>query len=79
MAPGPAFATTYDNKYKDDSAFANDKGRVKEPLNINRTKAEFLMNAERAEFLKELKETTIKFLHPEMGSWHNTFIKGKNI
>lgn len=76
-APGPAFITSYDNRYKDKTSFANDSGRVKEPLNVNKVKQEFLKSAEKAEFLQELKETSIKFLHPEMGSNKSYYVKGQ--
>jgi len=34
--PGPAFTTNYDNKYKENTVFAEDKGRVKNDLNVNK-------------------------------------------
>ena len=33
--PGPAFETSYDNKYKEKTSFAQSDGRVNENLNIN--------------------------------------------
>ncbi len=58
--PGPAFQTSYDNRYNENTAFASDKGRFHEPLNIN-NKPQFLIKGEKAEQFDDLKETNIKF------------------
>lgn len=44
-APGPAFETNYDNKYQQNTVFANSDGRVKEALKPNKLGSEFLSNA----------------------------------
>lgn len=65
---GPAFEVNYDNKYKQNTAFANDQGRVKDQLNINTQNTKALLDdAERATPLVQLKDSSIKFQHPELG------------
>ena len=41
-APGPAFETNFDNKYQQNTVFANSDGRVKEALKPNKLTSEFL-------------------------------------
>ena len=42
IGSGPAFETSYDNKYKQTTSFASDMGRYKEPLNINKQNSEVI-------------------------------------
>ncbi len=51
----PSLITNYDNKYKPKTSFATDDGRYKKPLNINDHDEEVLKNAEKSQFLQELK------------------------
>ena len=64
--PGPAFTANFDNKYPDKTAFTNDD-HIK-PVgcdNKGLANKELLQTAERTEFMDELRETNIKFEHPE--------------
>ena len=63
---GPAFKTSYDNKYKQHTSFANDQGRYKNAINVNQHKKEDLLKAEKVDPLYDLKESNIKFQHPEL-------------
>ena len=64
---GPAFQTSYDNKYKQSTSFASDTGRYKNPLNINKHTSDDLKKAEKVDPLYELKDSNISFVHPELG------------
>ena len=50
MKPGPAFVTSYDNKYNQWDVFATDDGRYKNALNTNKHDDKILMSAEEAEY-----------------------------
>ena len=50
QGPGPAFKTSFDNKYNQRTAYANDDGRYKESLNPHHQQEEVLKMAERAKF-----------------------------
>lgn len=63
---GPATVTNFTTKYKDQSSFATNM--FKEPLNINKQKTEFLQTAEKIDPMDELKQSSIKFMHPESGN-----------
>lgn len=67
VGSGPAFQTSYDNKYKQSTSFASDTGRYKNPLNVNKHKEEDLKKAEKVDPLYELKDSNIRFVHPELG------------
>ena len=45
LKPGPAFQTSYDNKYKDWDVFAHDDGRYKQALNTNKHDEKLLKSA----------------------------------
>ena len=75
--PGPAFKQSYDNKYKRTTSFANDDGRVKIPLNVNKQKQAFLKTAERVRAMDELKNSNIKFDQDEMGSPMLNFLESQ--
>lgn len=60
---GPALQSNFTNKYKEQSSFATN--RFKEPLNINKVTTDLLETAEKIESLDELKESSIRFLHPD--------------
>ena len=66
--PGPAFKTSYDNKYKDWDVFAHDDGRYKQALNTNKHDESALKNAEKSNYFGNLKLSNIKFYQDEMGS-----------
>jgi hypothetical protein len=66
--PGPAFATSYDNKYKDKDVYAQDEGRYKQALNTNKHDEQTLKAAERSKYCGELKFSSIRFDQHEMGS-----------
>jgi hypothetical protein len=68
MKPGPAFKTSYDNKYKDWDVFAHDDGRYKAALNTNKHDENVLKSAERSKYFGNLKLSSIKFDQDEMGS-----------
>ena len=68
MKPGPAFVTSYDNKYNQWDVFATDDGRYKNALNTNKHDDKILMSAEKAEYQAKLKLSSIKFDQDEMGS-----------
>lgn len=68
MKPGPAFKTSYDNKYNQWDVFANDDGRYKQSLNTNKHDEALLRSAEKAEYQAKLKLSSIKFDQDEMGS-----------
>lgn len=68
MKPGPAFVTSYDNKYNQWDVFAHDEGRFKKALNTNKHDEAMLRSAEKALFRGELKLSSIKFDQDEMGS-----------
>ena len=67
IGSGPAFKTSYDNKYKQSTSFASDTGRYKNPLNVNQHTKEELQTAEKVDPLYELKDSNIRFVHPELG------------
>jgi len=46
--PGPAFECNYDNKYKENTSFANAEGRVKQALNTNQHNTDMLKSGEKA-------------------------------
>ena len=64
-SPGPAFETSFTNKYNQDTSFASDKGRIREQLNINQQQKSILEKAEKSAMFDDLKDTNIKFIHPE--------------
>ena len=66
VGSGPAFKTSYDNKYKQSTSFASDTGRYKNPLNINKHTSEELGKAVKVDPLYELKNSNITFNHPEL-------------
>lgn len=66
IGSGPAFETSYDNKYKQNTSFASDQGRYKNPLNINKHTSEALGKAEKIMPMYNLKDSNIKFVHPEL-------------
>ena len=68
MKPGPAFQTSYDNKYNQWDVFASDAGRYKNALNTNKHDDKILNNAEKAIYQGNLKLSSIKFDQDEMGS-----------
>ena len=53
--PGPAFQTSFDNRYTEGTVFASDNGRVKVALNTNQQTEDILKGAERPRFLSNLK------------------------
>lgn len=59
LAPGPAFETSYDNRYKQETSFANADGRVKIPLDPNRHDSEVLKAAERVQPSADPQKTNV--------------------
>ena len=62
---GPAQVTNFTNKYRDQSSFATN--RFKGALDVNKQKTEVLRTAEKIDPMDELKQSSIKFVHPESG------------
>lgn len=60
LAPGPAFETNYDNKYKQKTVFANADGRVKIALKPNMHDSEILKAAERVKPSTEPQKTNVQ-------------------
>ena len=50
---------SYDNKYKPDTSFATDDGRVKRELNVNRGDEAALKGAEKTAMMDELRHSNI--------------------
>lgn len=67
-APGPEFETSYDNKYQQNTVFANDEGRVKQALSTNKHDKELLGNQRPPRMFDNLKNSNIAFVHDEMGA-----------
>lgn len=67
-APGPAFSVSYDNRYKNNTTFATDAGRVKNELNVNQHDQDALRRAQKTELLDELRYSNIKFDLDEHGA-----------
>ena len=67
-APGPAFKTSYDNKYNQRTVFATDAGRVKQALNANQQSEAELIAHEKTKMLDQLKCSNFKFENGEAGT-----------
>lgn len=60
--PGPAFATSYDNKYQQRTGYADSVGRFNENLDINgKQRPEMLAKSEKTKPRYDLKNSNFKF------------------
>lgn len=62
--PGPIFTTQYDNKYPEQTVFANDGGWKHESMKINQQAKEMLTQPVRAEQFDDIKVSCIQIVDP---------------